>query len=381
MTFLGLIYGWSIFVIPLESEFAWTRADTSLVFTISMITFCSGGIVGGILNRRFNEKMILFIIALCEFVGFFMSSEVTQLYEIYISYGVICGFSTGIAYNTVVSMVTSWFPNNLGMASGILMMGYGLGAFVLGSVATFIINSIGWRFAFKLLAFSFAIVIILGALFIKVCKFNEKNEKQFSNKMIKSYTTVEMITTPIFWKIYVWASMISAIGMTIISNVSPCSMEFGATATVSIMAVGSVSISNGVGRIVFGILYDKVGKSKTIIIISLCAICGSIFLVLGVKTTNLYVLIAGFIVVSLSYSGLAPTSPVFAKSIFGEKYYSTNFSVLASSGIPASVIGSYFIGIILTKTNSYLICFCISIVIAAVALVICLNTARKVKEY
>ena len=36
---LGTLYGWSVFVAPLEKQFGWKRADTSMVFTIAVVVF------------------------------------------------------------------------------------------------------------------------------------------------------------------------------------------------------------------------------------------------------------------------------------------------------------------------------------------------------
>lgn len=380
MVFLGLIYGWSVFVTPLENEFGWSRADTSLIFTISMITFCIGSITGGVLNRKVRGNWLFLLVAVLEFIGFYMSSSVTQLHEIYFYYGVICGFATGVGYNTVVSMITPWFPNATGMVSGTLMMGYGLGAFVLGTVATMLINTAGWRFAFKLLAFSFAAVILLAALIIQPCKKVIPSGAEEKKTEEKGYTALEMLKSPIFWKLYLWQCLICAIGMLVIGNISPCSKAFGASEWLSVAAVGGVSVTNGIGRIICGTLFDKVGRMKTIKIVNITTIIGSICLTIGTGISNLYILIAGFVIIGFSYSCLAPYGPVFAKSVFGEKYYTMNFSILASAGIPASIIGSYVMGILIAKTNSYTLCFEISILIALAAYVVRFAIAKKIKD-
>ena len=378
MIFLGLIYGWSVFVNPLEAEFGWSRADTSLIFTISMITFCVGNIAGGWFNRKFCGNWILLFAAVLELLGFFLCAYVTQLYEIYFLYGVICGMATGLAYNTVVSMVTSWFPQATGMVSGILMMGYGLGALILGSIVTILINTLGWRFAFRMLAFLFAAVIGSAALIIRSYKKVEQTGKEQSH-LKKSYTPIEMMCTPIFWEVYLWAFLICAIGMNVIGNVAPCSRKFGASDMGAVFAVGCVSVTNGAGRILYGIMFDKLGKMKTLQIDNMAAIAGSVLLAVGAWTEKLSILMIGFVFIGFAYAALAPYSPVFAKDLFGEAYYTTNFSIMASTGIPASVVGSYVMGFVITKTDSYTIGFGISILLALVAYLVKLDIRKRIR--
>ena len=86
LLFLGLIYGWSIFRGPLQSEFGWTDSQASLTFSISMMTFCLGGLVGGIINKGKNGFRInLIAAAVLLAIGFFAASNIQSLMGIYLS--------------------------------------------------------------------------------------------------------------------------------------------------------------------------------------------------------------------------------------------------------------------------------------------------------
>ena len=53
---LGSLYAWSVFVLPLEKEFAWTRAETSWVFTIAVVSFAVSFVAAGrIQDRRYGH--------------------------------------------------------------------------------------------------------------------------------------------------------------------------------------------------------------------------------------------------------------------------------------------------------------------------------------
>ncbi len=161
--FLGLLYAWSLFIAPLEKDFGWTRSQTSLIFTISIIFFCLGGIAGGFITGRKSPGFTILVSAVLLLCGFAASSQINSLPAIFITYGVISGFGIGLSYNAVISAVTRWFPEKPGVISGFLLMGFGLGGMLLGSTANSLIKAMGWRETFLLLGIAFGIVVFIGS--------------------------------------------------------------------------------------------------------------------------------------------------------------------------------------------------------------------------
>ena len=86
LIFLGLIYAWSIFVVPLENEFGWSRSETSLTFTISIMAFCLSMMFGGFFNGKKDKPLVsLIIAAILIAAGFIMTSRAGSLLGFYIS--------------------------------------------------------------------------------------------------------------------------------------------------------------------------------------------------------------------------------------------------------------------------------------------------------
>lgn len=135
LLFAGLVYAWSVLASPIAAEFTqWSQAQLSLTFTICMTLFCLGGFVGGLLSGKINVKINVWAAAVLFFIGFFVASRATSLTGLYIGYGVFAGFASGLAYNAVMSTMSKWFPDKQGLISGILLMGFGLGSFIIGKV-------------------------------------------------------------------------------------------------------------------------------------------------------------------------------------------------------------------------------------------------------
>ena len=113
LLFAGFVYGWSVFAAPIGADFPqWSAAQLSLTFTICMAFFCLGGFAAGNLSKRIPVRVSVLISAALFLVGFFLVSRANSLPMLYVSYGVLCGTASGFAYNSVMSTMTKWFPNN-----------------------------------------------------------------------------------------------------------------------------------------------------------------------------------------------------------------------------------------------------------------------------
>jgi OFA family oxalate/formate antiporter-like MFS transporter len=80
---LGLVYGWSIFVSPLEAEFGWTRARTSLAFSLCVSMFCLGGIVTGLAAKKYSPGAVVAVCPALVGLVFFGVSKLTTLGRLY----------------------------------------------------------------------------------------------------------------------------------------------------------------------------------------------------------------------------------------------------------------------------------------------------------
>lgn len=115
LIFLGLIYAWSIFVVPLENEFGWSRSETSLTFTISIMAFCLSMMFGGFFNGKKDKPLVsLIIAAILIAAGFIMTSRAGSLLGFYICYGVCCGAGVGFSYVEIISVISSGSPPGRG---------------------------------------------------------------------------------------------------------------------------------------------------------------------------------------------------------------------------------------------------------------------------
>lgn len=358
---LGLIYAWSIFAIPLEKVFGWSRADTSLIFSISMVFFCIGNIAGGFILKKDKPRINLLICSACMLIGFIIASRTNSLMTLYLSYGVLCGFGTGIGYNVILSTVVKWYPDKTGFCSGVLLMGLGIGGMLLGAQVTHLINTVGWRNTFMLLGIVFSLIIAIGSLIISNPPKNlfssiNVNKKRSPEEGLE-LTSAQMLKRPSFWLCFIWAMVLSASGLSVIGHASPCAIEVGATAASAVTAVGVISICNGAGRIVFGSLFDLLGRKKTMIAATIVFMAAMVLLVGSIMQKSFALLIIGYILIGLGYGGTPSICVTYVGYMYGPKSYPLNISFMVANIIPAALLGPLLAGTMQTATGSYLSIF------------------------
>lgn len=361
---IGLIYAWSIFVKPLEAEFGWNRTETSLTFTISMTFFCIGGVISGLLLKKKSGRFIIMLSALLLAAGFLLSSRVETLAGIYISYGVFCGLGVGLAYNANISTVIKWFPDKVGFISGILLMCFGGGGLILGSVASSLIVSMGFRTTFVILAFTFAIILLVGGMFIKPPGENDvlparKAKAKGSEDFGVELGTMEMLKRKSFWLYFSWSAVLTGAGLAVIGHAAVAAQDVGATVAQAALIVGAISISNGVGRVVVGLIFDRFGRKISIRWSNSTMVIAFALLTLAIMKESMLLFILGGIVIGIAYGSIPPTNAAYVNLFYGPKNYALNFSVMNTAIIPGSILGPLVAGAIKTATGSYMTAFAI----------------------
>lgn len=396
LLFAGMVYAWSVLSVPIAKEFPeWTKAQLSLTFTITMMMFCAGCMAGGFLAEKISVKAYVLISALMFLSGFFLSAKIHSLIGLYISFGIICGFASGLAYSAVLGAITKWFPDRQGLISGVLLMGFGIGSFFIGKIYQAYTPDLtgAWRQSFVVLGIVTAVVLAVCSIFIKKPGLDfslpavTDEKRRRVNPVSVEVTSQVMVKRPDFWFYYLWATLVGSAGLALVSQAGGIAHEagVGVSAGTITTVVGLVSVFNGIGRVIMGAIFDKMGRSTTMQTVNCLFILTGIILALALKTGSFTVMIVGFILGGLAYGGVTPTNSAFTSSYYGMKHYSQNFSIINTNALIAA-FGSTIAGAIYDITQSYLgiyfmICGLAAVGIAAsLAISLCDKRALRQKH-
>ena len=379
LMFAGIIYGWSILKAPFAAEFGWDSAQLGFNYTLTICFFAIGGFISGLLTTKISAKARMFISAILLFTGFFVTSRLSgdNVFLLYISYGVLCGTGVGFAYNTVIGVTNTWYPDNKGMCSGVLLFGFGLSSLIIGKIAgtMFEISSIGWRTTYLVLAILVFVVLAATAFILKYPdkdtafpapkqKKGKAKPKQVSDV---DFSATQMIKRFSFWRLFVFMILLSSVGSAAISFAKDILVGLGSAESVAVTLVGIVALSNACGRFISGFLSDSLGMRKTQYITSAVVIVAPAVVALAITTGSLAIGIIGVCLCGFSYGFAPTTSASFIYALYGEKHFALNFPLLNLVLIPASFAAT-IAGALFRSTGSFVSTFIILIGFSVVGL-------------
>lgn len=359
---VGLIYAWSVMAKTIGAAFPdWSAAQLSMTFTLTMILFCIGCLVGGFMAGKVKPANYLRISGVLLLTGFLIASYAQTPLVLYLGFGVICGFASGLSYSAVLSTVSAWYPDKQGLISGVLLMGFGLSSFFVGKIFAAAAPADGsdqWRTVFRVFAVVICIILIICSFFFRKPGADFAPPAASAKKQVRDpaaeMNTGSMIRTVPFWLYYVWAVLISAVGLALVSQAGGIASEVGPSVSGGTIAtvVGLISIMNGIGRVFFGMLFDRKGFRLTMVLCMIIFIITAVILILALKTGAFSLIVLGFMTGGFAYGAVTPTNSAIISDFFGRDNYPMNFSVINTNLIFAS-FASTIAGKLYDNTQSY----------------------------
>lgn len=379
MLFSGVLYAWSILKIPFVSEFNWSADFLAMNFTATMSFFCLGAFFGSLLAKKIGIKFALLISAIFTGAGFVLTGflSVDKPYFLIITYAVLAGTGIGIAYNVIVSSITSWFPEKKGFSSGCLMLGFGLSTLLLGNLIDMLYKSVsfGWRNTFILVGVILFVVISVSVIILKrpdentvLPKVsNAVNLKKNEAFEVKDFSTIQMLKNFTFWRAFICMTFLTAVGNSAISFARDLVLSVDATAQLATTMVGILAVCNGIGRILTGALFDKFGRKFAMYSSNIVTIFAATVTLLSVVLHSLPLCIIGLCLTGLSYGSCPTVTSAFTSAFYGQKHFSVNYSIINFNLIFASIIAG-FSNKLLINTGSYISSFIMLLILSVCAM-------------
>ena len=386
LLFAGLIYAWSVMSKSIAaSRPDWTATQVSLTFTIVMALFCTGGLIAGLLSKKINPKLYIIASGVFFAAGFFIASLTGDSPALlYIGFGVICGLGAGFAYNTVLSTMSQWFPDKQGLISGILLMGFGLSSFIIGKVYAAVTPSDGsdqWKMTFRILGIVVLVVMLICFNFFVKPSEDYKVPGAAAKKVVKEpaldIPPTQMVKKPAFWLYYIWAILLSAAGLVLVSQASGIATQVGPNVSDGNIAtvVGLISILNGIGRVIFGAIFDKKGYRVAMTLDMIIMIVGALVLILALSTGNFLFIVLGFLIGGLAYGGVMPTNSAIISDFFGRTNYPVNYSLINTNLLIAS-FASTIAGKLYDASGSFMTTIFMMIIVTVLGFVVSFGVRR-----
>lgn len=386
LLFAGIIYAWSILKVPLAEQFGLSVSALALNYTLTMVFFCLGGIVGSLIREKIGLRLTLMVAACLAAAGFILTGAVFNgsAGVLYLFYGVMTGLGIGISYTSILAAVGRWFPDRTGFCSGCLMMGFGASSLILGNLSNKLIGTVtfGWEKTFILIGICLLIVLCVAGNILKLpdasIQFPEEKRKSMTlNEKFEArdFTTGEMVRRSSFWRAFLCLVFLVAVGSVVISFARDLSVTLGAAPTTAAFMVGILSVCNGLGRILTGILFDRFGRRKTMLLSNVITICASAVILISVVSGSFAVFCIGICVAGLSYGSCPTIASAFTSAFFGKKHYGSNFSIMNCNLMVAALMATVC-GKLQTMTGGFTTSFIVLMILTVAALALNLSIRR-----
>lgn len=380
MICLGTVYSWSLFTDPLIAAFNWSNKTTTGTFSLTILFLGIGSIVGGRWQDQSGPRPVVVTGALLWGIGNILAGIGTARFGagwIYLTYGVIGGFGLGLAYITPVATVTKWFPDRRGLGSGMVVMGFGLGAFfynqLLKSVPAFaavaghaakvvaerkihpsvLLGSDDVSVVMTTFVISGIVYLVIGGLCAALLSNppHTKAAQTAANAGSRDYTPWEAGATWQFYVLWMMLFLNVAAGILFISNAVPIMRELTGIAPARAVSIyGLLALCNGVGRFFWGAVSDRVGRNLAYVLIYGTQV--AIFFSVG-HVHSLAAVTVLFGIVLLNYGGGFGTMPSFTADYFGTRYMGAIYGwILLAWGL-AGVVGPLFVAYVKDRTDSF----------------------------
>jgi MFS family permease len=369
LLFIALSYGirmsYGVFFQPLEDEFQWSRALTSGVFSVYMLVGAIFAVLGGWIADRYGAKIVFIAMGIAAFAGLALTSRVTSLWQIFLSYSLLFGAGTGATYVLATSLTTRWFQKSRGLALGICTSGVGLGSIIIPPLASYLIGRFDWRYAFLVLGI-IALLFIPLSFFLKrtPAEISEASQNKLPDKgtaksgpklpQPKGFSLRQAAKTRNFRLLIVTWFFFSFCIFTVSTHLVRHALDMGINPLQAASLISIVGATNILGRLSGGAMADRWGRRPVSLISAAFMLVSFVWLTQCSTIWMLYVFSAAF---GASYGCLSPATTSIVGDTFGVRNIGTIFGILEVGWVLGAATGPALAGYIFDTFGSYLLGF------------------------
>lgn len=375
------VYTFGVFLEPLQTHFGWDRGPLSLAPSISYVVAGILAIGTGKLSDRYGPRVLVSAGGLMMGVGFVLMSQISQLRDAYVFWGLFMGLAFGCFISPLISTIPRWFVQKRGMAVSIQTTGFGIGAVISPLLAQTLISSYGWQHAFVILGVIAWAAIIPLAQFIKRSPADKglrpygDHEEELAGAEVagEGLSLAQAVRGSQFWVTgaiwFLWFFSLQAIAVHIVPHAKDIGISKIAAASILSLIAGFSIVS----RASMGALSDKLGARKSLVLCLVLATLALVWLIFAREMWAFYVFAIAF---GLAYGGVIPLASLVPAELFGTKSLGAIIGALMLYSTIGGAGGSPFAGYVFDATRSYQSVFPILAVICFTALLLAVVQMR-----
>lgn len=357
---LGAIYAWSVFT-PALRDGGWTNVQTQVVFSVGLASFALVMVLAGRRLSTWGPRRLAIAGGLTLGAGYAIAAVGggAAFWAVLLGVGIVGGAGIGLAYVVPIAVGMRWFPDRKGMITGVAVAGFGFGA--LGWIKLAgewgrLIEGIGLDGTFLTFGVAFAVLVLAGATTMRFPPEGWVPDGYEPPTAVGAgtvdYTPREMLRTPQFHLISLTFAVSAGAGLMAIGLMKLYPVEAlvdnglavdEARAVAGTAMAVFFSLANGLGRLAWGALSDRLGRKLSIIVMAATqGVLMVAFIPMAGREWALYLAAA---LIGFNFGGNFALFPAITADEFGNSAVGANypwvFLAYGFGGIVFPVLGGW----------------------------------------
>ena len=354
---IGTLFTLGVFLKPIEDSMGWSRSGIGAIGLFNWVVMGAGGVVSGFVSDRLGTRRVVLAGAIVLGLGLVLSSHVQEVWQFYVTFGLMVGAGVSAFYVPLTVLAIKWFESRRGMAAAVVSAGNGLGILALAPLSRWLITEFDWRVAFLVLGNLAWVVVVPCALLLRQPGGHSARGAQTWPPHSPSGGQPEgpaqlnkpWRTWP-FWVIALTHFCCCAAHSGPLFHLVSHAMDQGVARMTAAGILGVSGLTSIFGRIGTGIVADRVGAKRTLLAALTAQAVLIALYVFATGTEALYALSLAF---GVAYGGAMPLYPVVTREYFGERVLGTAYGTVFFISCIGMGLGSYAGGAIHDALGSY----------------------------
>jgi len=351
----GVWYAYSVFLVALLGEFGWSRSLLAGAFSVFVLVHGLMAPVLGWLADRIGPRRLIVAGGVLLAIGLGLDGVVERPWQLYVAFGVVSAVGVACAgWVPSVVLVQRWFPARVGAALGITSAGVGVGILLVVPATQALIEWVGWRWAFRVLAIAVAAWVIPMTLALV-------RDPPTASVPARSAVTPETPDVALgaalrmapFWFVCA-TSFLGSLGtqMLLVHQVAYL-VDHGIPALVAASVVSVVGLASIIGKTGGGWLSDTIGRRVTYTVGMICVVTSVGVLGLVALAPGPLPAYAYGVLVGVGYAVTAPLLPALISDLFRGRHFGAIFGTSQVANSFGGATGPWVAGRVFDTTGSY----------------------------
>jgi OFA family oxalate/formate antiporter-like MFS transporter len=383
---LGILYVWSVVKSGIPDAWGWTNADKALPYSLMCVAFSITMVPAGQLQDRFGPRVVTLLGGFLAGLGLIICGLGGDSITVYaIGFGCVTGAGVGFGYSATTPASIKWFPpEKTGVVTGIVVAGFGISPVLLAPLTSWFLKlfesadaagNVVSGISKTMIALGIFTWVVVGLLaqFVRnppdgfrAMGNNPKSTRQSGPE----FASRNMLSTAQFWLLYIMYFCGAAAGLTFISVAKDLGMS--SLGELAFLAVVTIAAGNTFGRIIAGIMSDKIGRQWTLFSAFVCQglMVVALFALTRYNASAWMIVLPVIFLLGMNYGANLALFPAACKDYFGIRNFGLNYGWMFTAFGSAGLIMPWVNGRIKDVTGSFDLAYVIIITMMAVSAIL-----------